>query len=400
MPAQRCAATLKKEVTDIKMTTNSLVDMIKVQQSPAPKAPGHKGMDASESGRDFHSLMQTQRSLDESCSQYTGGSESADSSHAQTNGTANAQQTDSDGLDLNKQIMLAAMMMEHRPIVPMQDMQQPVQQDSDGVQAEGIQGVETQQNPQGGAQSPVPQTVETVQQPMDAQQGAAPEQPQTEASADTVQMDRDPQIRQTEQPLTEAAGVTRQSPKPQEADTDKLHAEDPKVTTETDGAAHAQTPLFDTVDAMPIRVGDGFTVEKKSESEVPVQIAKQLSQPIQGKMSSVELELNPRNLGRVHVELKWLEDGSLHVSMKAEKLGTQAMLERSVGALQGMLEHDAQQPVRVEVQQSQQDGQPNNGHNGQQQDQQQQHGQNRQQHDSADRFLQELRLGLIPTNDL
>lgn len=374
----------------MEVTTNSLVDLVKVQPSSGKKI--QNAMGASSEDNEFRHLIEAQQSTDQnelSSNQKTDSTTAAGS----PNGLPNNEQLDSDDFELNKQMLLAAMMLGQTPKIVQPDMQEPIQEDVGAANVEGV------------SELLVPQTSDVAQQ--------LPEEPQLAADVLPAEgeVPEKPVEMQTTSELKQPVAAKEQASEPLKPMNDRpetfapaaksLDADLQKDTVVIHQNPNAEVPLFHKVDTVPIRVGDTFTVEKNSDAEVPTQIAKQLAEPIQGKVSSIELELNPRSLGHVHVEMKWLEDGSLHVTMKADKLGTQAILERSAGALQGLLEHDAQQPVRVNVQQPQEDGQPNhNNHGNQQQEQQQssQHSRDREQQDTDSRFLQELRLGLTPIN--
>lgn len=391
------------------MTTNGVLDLIPVQSSSANKV--QNSGNASSQDNDFRKLLETQQSANQSgmtSNRKPDGATDADSS----NSAPNRGQSDSDDLELNKQMMLAAMMFKQTPVV-VPEAHEDAQADAAVANAEGVQEILGAQNPgvaqtqsENGQLAADVLSGESANAEKSAAEMKQPELPtEKKASEASEQPKLDTQVKQTARPGEDASRPVKQMKDLPEFTAKVTDAQSQKDTgAQKDTAVQnqgADIPLFRKVETMPIRVGDASAAEGKAAAEVPAQIAKQLAGPIRGKISTVELELNPRSLGRVHVEMKWMDDGSLHVMMKAEKLGTQAMLERSAGSLQGLLERDAQQTVRVDVQQPQEDAQPNNHNGGQQQEQQQnsRHDRGAQQQDMDNRFLQELRLGLTSIND-
>ena len=73
----------------------------------------------------------------------------------------------------------------------------------------------------------------------------------------------------------------------------------------------------------------------------------------------MELQLEPKNLGRVQVEMTWDQEGALHVSMYAENSRTRALLEQDLAGLRSVLSQNTQQEVRVEVSRQQESQQQN-----------------------------------------
>lgn len=170
-----------------------------------------------------------------------------------------------------------------------------------------------------------------------------------------------------------------------------------ETAVQTDGTAQ---PLFDDTEAMPQRVGDAPVVETES-GDVETKLATKLQQALSNGNQRVEIRLTPENLGRVVVEMQKDSAGVLQVVLHTETSQAAKLLSEHSGALGLLLQNTQHTEVRVEVQQPQQDQpsqqQPDqNGSHGRDQQQQQQH---RQQTD-PERFLQQLRLGLLPTQAL
>ena len=179
------------------------------------------------------------------------------------------------------------------------------------------------------------------------------------------------------------------------------------TTQDKDLSAEAQ-PLFRSVEAAPIKVGDAPAVETTSQ-QAPVgdQVAGALDQALAQGETKVELQLTPENLGKVSIELHFDKSGSLEsILMSAERRGTLDLLTKNVPDMMRAFGQRYGQEVRVEVQQPQESQQEqqqrqydgHNGHNGQPQDEERQH-RRRPHSENPQDFLHQLRLGLIETDE-
>lgn len=354
---------------------NNMTDIIKVAAKPAGRNPV-KGFDEAAGYNEFRHLMEEQQSA----VQNSGITKQETGAAAEQNDLSGEKPFDAD-TDVNRQIMAAAMMAGSMPNIVQLDLQ-PEEQTA--VDAVAMQGAEVLTSEQSAAEAVIPQQ-ETVQpdvaeMPAEEKTAAASEMNQTKIAPEQV-------VSENEDATANVQGKTN-TEKPAEKDGME------KTITAAQNP-NAETPLFRTVDALPIRVGDASGTPEKVTVDIPQQLAKHLAQPIQGKISTVEMELNPKSLGKIRVEMEWMQDGSLHVSIKAEKAVAQTLLENSAGELQRMLEQDAQQMVRLEIQQAAKDELPNHTQDGRHQGQQNQERQNRDDDsESGNRFMQELRLGL------
>ncbi|MBD5098347.1 MAG: flagellar hook-length control protein FliK [Clostridiales bacterium] len=160
--------------------------------------------------------------------------------------------------------------------------------------------------------------------------------------------------------------------------------------------------IFHDVEAAPVKVGEAEGAEQTNEADVVQQVNDQIGQLIQSGESTVTVRLNPENLGEVTVQVSMKSDGVLNVAISARNDDTRALLERHAANLQEMVSSRTQQSVEVNVQRQQESQQNQNqqsydGHNGHAQDGQERR-QQRQQHTSPEDFMQQLRLGLIPTD--
>lgn len=178
---------------------------------------------------------------------------------------------------------------------------------------------------------------------------------------------------------------------------------DDGVQVEITDAEQAPQQLFHDVKAAPVKVGESYDVEQADKADVAQQIDVGLAQALERGESMVRIQLTPENLGSVTVEITRSAEGILKVALTAGSADTRNLLERHAGDLQGMLSSRTGQSVEVSVQRQPESQQNQNqqhsydGHNGHPQDgREQQH--SRRGHANAQDFMQQLRLGLIPTD--
>ena len=181
--------------------------------------------------------------------------------------------------------------------------------------------------------------------------------------------------------------------KPQDEDDDQVELVD---------VEQGPQRIFHDVEAAPVKVGEAEGTEQTNEADVVQQVNDHIAQVIQSGESTVTVRLNPENLGEVTVEVSMKSDGVLNVAISARNDDTRALLERHTAHLQELVSSRTQQSVEVNVQRQQESQQNQNqqsydGHNGHAQDGQERR-QHRQQHTSPEDFMQQLRLGLIPTD--
>ena len=160
--------------------------------------------------------------------------------------------------------------------------------------------------------------------------------------------------------------------------------------------------IFRDVKNVPVKVGETESPVQAEEPNVAQQVDAQLIQAMQKGESMVRVQLTPENLGTVTVEISQSADGILRIALSAHSSETRGLLERHAADLQGLVSSRTQQEVQVDVQrgqESQQNQQHQNydGHNGHAQGQQQER-RRQQEHTSSQDFIQQLRLGLIPTD--
>ena len=301
-------------------------------------------------------------------------------------GPAGADQTQTEGpaapWDLEQRMLLAAMSLAQNPI-PFQQAE-PIQPEAPSVQMPVVSdSVEAAEPSAGKTLEPSSGT----QLPTEEPAAAKPQAPAPQAKS--VQGEVVVQKQPTAAPQTEMDPAAER-----------------RMEKETVRTSPAQeTPLFREVRAVPIQVGEAASGEK-AERPVSTQLGDRIAEAVRSGETRVELELEPRNLGRVKIELVWHQDGTMHVMLQAEKAKTQMLLARDAGELQSILGRSGQQEVRVETpeyqtQQAVYHEQQNQQNQPDQQDQQQerQNPHHEQHPGSGESFLQQLRLGLIPVEE-
>ena len=355
---------------------NMLQELTKAQ---APVKPAAK--DDKSSGSRFKELMDQYRQDTDSPAKAEGRPATEISNQTQT-----GQQVEEgasgieDETTLQNQMALAAMAALSAPIVP----------------------VETQTN----------QAAVHVEQ---AVQAVLPTETQAVATIQSEAVSGDPQGQQSQMksqlgsaPQADTASVTTTRQSTFETGT-KLQ-ETPESTRMTEGQADTQEQdvevtvldlpqkrVFGEVESVPVKVGEAVPAGQSERAEsIETQVQEPLTKALERGESKVEIQLQPEHLGSVKVELTRHTDGTLQVILTAESGRTQALLEKHAAMLQSTLFSQTQEPVRVivENQDNQQhtgDYPQGHGQGGQPQEQHQQ----RQQQNGQD-FLQQLRLGLMP----
>ena len=160
-----------------------------------------------------------------------------------------------------------------------------------------------------------------------------------------------------------------------------------------------ESPLFQTVEHMPVKVGEAVTVDTTApSSEMEATLSKAMTDALGDGSQHLEIQLSPSNLGTVTVEFSRNPEGALHVVLHTENEQAAKLLSDHASALGLLLQDGTHSEVRVEVSQPQQNQQPwqqpdQNG--GQRQQQQQNQQPQQQQRQDAESFLHQLRLGLV-----
>ena len=149
-------------------------------------------------------------------------------------------------------------------------------------------------------------------------------------------------------------------------------------------------------ESLPQRVGDAPVLDTQS-GHMDARLTKELTSALDAGSQRLELKLTPERLGTVVVEMNRTPEGALHVVLRTENEQAAKLLTEHSGTLGMMLQSSQQGEVRIEVQRQDQGEttwqQPdqNGGQSGQERQQQEQ----RRQPADPERFLQQLRLGLV-----
>ena len=332
----------------------SMMQMVTAGKSQRTETGNRTGKD--ENAKDFGAMLRDRQTADKTAGTAQNTVKAADT--AETGPTV-----DPDGLE--QQMLLAAMALAQNPVVIVQDVQPEVQESGAAMELVPLQ---TEQAPQ-QSMAPVLET--------------EPEAPQLQ-TVETAQT-----APQTETGKTDS-GESRGSELPME----ELHAE-----SRTEQADVEPQPVFRDIKAVPVKVGEVYQPEQTAAVELK-DLGDTLTQAIDRGENRLELQLQPAELGRIRVEMRWSDEGALHVILHAESTRTQNLLEKDMASLQTLLGRETQQEVKVELPRQQEaprqsfdDGRQNGGQQHHQQEQRQS-----SRHSGQD-FLHQLRLGLIPAEE-
>ena len=336
----------------------SMMQMVTAGKSQRTETGNRTGKD--ENAQDFGAMLRDRQTADKTAGTAQGTVKAADTAET-------GPSVDPDGLE--QQMLLAAMALAQNPIVILQDVQPEVQEN--GTTVEQLTPLQTEQVPQ-QSMAPVLETEPEAPQLQTVE--AAQTAPQTETGkADS--------------------GESRGSELPME----ELHAE-----SRTEQADVEPQPVFRDIKAVPVKVGEVYQAEPTVENGVELKdLGDTLTQAIDRGENQLELQLQPAELGRIRVEMRWSDEGALHVVLHAESTRTQNLLEKDMASLQTLLGRETQQEVKVELPRQQEaprqsfdDGRQNGGQQHHQQEQRQS-----SRHSGQD-FLHQLRLGLIPAEEV
>ncbi|MCI8360305.1 MAG: hypothetical protein HFE86_03100 [Clostridiales bacterium] len=166
-----------------------------------------------------------------------------------------------------------------------------------------------------------------------------------------------------------------------------------------------EAPLFQEVESAPIKVAEPEAAYSMPETgDLEAQVGEKLLDAVQTGDSKLEIQLEPEALGKVTVEIARFETGAVQIVLKAESLQTQSLLEKHLPSLQLLLADHGQKSAQVEIQHWQ-ENQPADSHQNPYEGQNEGHSQRQQQErrqpaKQNDSFLHQLRLGLIPLDEV
>lgn len=305
---------------------------------------------------------------------------------AQETAEGQPQTAPEDGKELEKQMVLAAMAMMQTPVVPAEETAAPEEVLAEAAADEiaPLAG-EALLNPEQRSFAPEAETLET---PLAEGQTAD----QAEVLPQTIEAPEAPQ--KAEERTVEVKAETGR------AGSREAEAPDTEETPDFQGA-ETETPVFEDVKAVPVKVGEAPRAAENTETEnIGKQIGSKLIEitSVSGEAGgqSVTIDLDPANLGRLQIEVGLSKDGTLYVHVNAENSRTQNLLSRNSESLASILGKYTQQEVRVEVPR-QEESQRQDLYEQQQEHHQRRQQEQRQRHETGgEDFLQQLRLGLIP----
>lgn len=211
-------------------------------------------------------------------------------------------------------------------------------------------------------------------------------------------------LEQAAMPERAAAPVQQQAETPADKQETTAESELPKAEVKVENNAAAEQPqtLFRDVEAVPVKVAEAPAAQQPAETKsVAEQLDGKLEKALAQGETRVEVRLEPESLGSVTIELTHSADGNLHVVLSAESVQTRELLERHAPSLQGLLAgRTPEQQVQVEVQRQQQSQGQLSDQGGARQGYQQQEQKHQRQPAHTQDFFQQLRLGLIPLEDI
>lgn len=350
--------------------------------------PQTSSQQTSESGQDFKTLMEDKKAQD---SQKTQNSKDSEKPQG-TEKDDSAGKTEEPAKDTEAAQQPAAMQAAAGNLTYVQVLDIALVKESpNGLQLVSVQDV-TQQ-----AANPVNAANVAAEQPVAAngmaQQAAAQQVPEQQAA---VQQSPVQQAETQAEPVEVQTVQAKPESQQAQAETFAQTAKDDSGEPDAQAAVTtAEQPFFQETENMPVKVGDGDTIDTQQpdfDAKLTQNVEKALSQGEQ----RVEIRLNPENLGSVVVEMTRSQDGSLHVVLHTETESAARLLSEHSGTLGLMLQNNSQGEVRVEVRQPQQENQQwqhpdqdgGQNHGGQQREQQ-------EHRQSTEDFLQQLRLGLF-----
>lgn len=228
-------------------------------------------------------------------------------------------------------------------------------------------------------------------------------EPETAAAAQTEELIREDAPVQA---APQAEARTQEGPeRPVAAEAVRTEASEQEQGDETVTVEYGEAkpePVFHDVKAAPVKVGEAVRESRTAETaDVVRQLDSGLAQALEQGETRVELQLTPEHLGAVKVEITRTAEGTVRIALSAQSGETRSLLEKHADGLRAALGSRTQSEVQVEVRKDEgsqrRDDHPYEGHNGQ--NRQQGERRRQEQPERTEDFLQQLRLGLIPSED-
>lgn len=394
---------------------NTMMDQLLVNAAPQsganPNAKAPKDADSS----DFDSMVHRRRTADQK-TETEGTKDAKQAKPDRAPEDAETAKTEEPVADAQYAIA-AAMMFQAQPdtrytMVTSEDAEALPQQAVEAVQSEQTEAepVELSEMPEAEPENLAGPETEVRNAAVNApREETAPTQRETETDAPKLetrgaresepapraaeQAPRTENVRAEDAPSADRAGNAARRPRAEAQETGEARTDDRQ------GAQEA--PLFARVDAPVVKVAEASRpIPLEAENGV-----EQLGEELDGilvnnvDLNRVEVTLTPEHLGKLTIEISRGENGALSVVLHASTERAASLLERGVNSLQNLLMANAgNNSVRVEVrpaEESQQQFLNPDGQNEQGREQQQRQNEGRQERQSAQDFLQQLRLGLV-----
>ena len=395
---------------------NTMMDQLLVNTAPQVSANQNGKAPKDADGLDFDSMVHQRRTAD-SKSENKG---TKDAKQAKSDGAPEATETAEEPVAPEQYAIAAAMMFQAQP-----DMRYTVVSDGDAeaLPQEMLETVQDEQaeaavielpetpeadpenlaGPETEVRSAVVNAPREETAPVQNETADAPKAETREARLDgqapqeTEQTPRTEHVRAENAPRTNRAeGSVQRTARADTADAEE---------TRTDGEGAQAAPLFERVDAPVIKVAEASRpIPLEAENGV-----EQLGDELGGILvnsadaNRVEITLTPENLGKLTIEISRSENGVLSIVLHTSTERAANLLERGVNSLQNMLAANAKNNVQVEVRPAEESQEqflnPDDQNEQNQEQQQQRQNGRRQEQQSAQDFLQQLRLGLVDSEE-
>lgn len=142
------------------------------------------------------------------------------------------------------------------------------------------------------------------------------------------------------------------------------------------------------------------TVNESNPEELDAKLSEQILSQIRTGKNSLELQLEPHNLGKILLKVSY-EENQVNVSIVCSESKTLKLLSHSAAEIGSILEANVERPFQVVVEKQEADYLQNQQQQKQDGGQEQQHQQQQKQaDDNAEDFIQKLRLGFFGTDSM
>lgn len=217
-------------------------------------------------------------------------------------------------------------------------------------------------------------------------------------------------------PVVPQEAQTQEAPRMEEQPEVQVHRvqvenrDTSREETADENAFGESVPVFHDVKAAPVKVGEVHRPVDVEEPDAPQQLAGQITQALERGETTVQIQLNPANLGSVTVELTRDAAGQLSIWFHPETARAAAILQEHSGALLNTLHNSGEPAVIVAVatpEETENAGMFLNPDGKNRQDQEEDDDERKKRRTqprtegvSASDFLSQLRLGLVDAQSI